>query len=229
MQEFFLPYINLPGELVSLLKSNLSAHNLSEEIFSKILKNRALNLLIESTFPEFHDSKKLDKMIFALGWNGFRDRLASLYISRAETRSFPRFADAGKVTDISEFEERFAQYCVSGFSRSYLLGFYLKLASISLRASEGDQSLSIIIPDEIEVFLRLSQNRSEKIDILILVLCHLYYGLGDKLLLNSLASGKPIDALYDLLDPVYRKQMSDNLLAYSASINETDTFLYEKV
>jgi hypothetical protein len=198
-------------------------------MLSRILENRALNLLIESTFPEFYESKKLDKMIVALGWNGFRDRLCSLYIAKALTGSFPKQADVSSVGDIRDFEERFVHFSVSGYSRSYLLGFYLKLANISLKKKQGTNSTLLVIPDEINVFLRLSQNRTEKIDFIILILCHLYHGLGEKLLLNSLASGKALDVLYELLDPPYRKQMSDNLLAYAASINEPDMFLYEKV
>lgn len=220
MAIFQLPYVHLPKELVDLLKANLSSANLSEKISSSIHGNRALSFLVESTFPEFYDSKKLDKMIVALGWNGFRDRLSSLYVVKARTGRFPERADASTVEEISEFEKRFIQYGVGGFSRSYLLGLYLALVNPSVR---------IDIPEEIDLYLRLSQNRSEKIDFLILILCHLYHGLGEEFLLTALANGKKIDELYELLDIDFRNKMSDNLLAYSASIDEADMFLYGKV
>ena len=228
MQALHFPYVHLPPELVSLLKMNLSGMNFSEEIFSRILQNRPLAMLIESTFPEFFDSKKIDKMIVAVGWNGFRDRLTSLYVIKAQTGSFPKAVETLSVGDISDFHERLVHFGVSGYSRAYLLGLYLKLANISQQKLTGKRS-QLVIPADIDVFLRLSQKRSEKIDFLIIILCHLYYGLGDKLLLNSLASGKSFDVLYDLLNPDYKKQMSDNLLAYSASIGEPDIFLYGKV
>jgi hypothetical protein len=223
MGSFQLPYVHLPLELVELLKTNLSSTNLTEQISSKIHANTALTFLIEATFPEFYDSKKLDKMIVALGWTGFRNRLSSLYMSKAQTGKFPNRADVTVVAEVCEFEERFIQYGVGGFGRAYLLGFYLALANRSGNAT------SLHIPEEIELFLRLSQKRSERIDLLILILCHLYHGLGEEFLINALANGKKIDELYNLLDINFRRQMSDNLLAYTASINEMDMFLYEKV
>ncbi len=229
MSGFHLPYVHLPKELVELLKINLSNNNVLDEILSKIQGNRPLNLLIETTFPEFYESKKLEKMISALGWSSFRNRLTSLYIRKAQTGKFPDRTDINSVAEICDFEQRFIQYGMSGFSRAYLLGLYLSLANLSVRNNQGVKPIMLRIPEQVDLFLRFSQNRSERVDLLILVLSHLYHALGDEFLLSALAQGKAIDELYEILAFDFRRQMSDNLLAYSASINEVDTFLYRKV
>jgi hypothetical protein len=49
------------------------------------------------------------------------------------------------------------------------------------------------------------------------------------MLTNSLVSGKKFQDLYELLSPEARSKMLNNLLAYGASINESEIFLYEKI
>ena len=118
---------------------------------------------------------------------------------------------------------------VTSFSRVFLLGFYLRLANLQIQRRENNKFIEIKIPEEIGAFLKLSQGRSEKIDWLILITMHLLNGLGDKLLMNALMQGKKFEELYELMSSENKKIMLENLLAYGASIQEQDVFLYDKI
>jgi hypothetical protein len=133
------------------------------------------------------------------------------------------------VEDIKTLEHRFTGHSIQGVARIFLLGFYLKLANVQIQHRENNKFIEISVPSEINSFLKLSHGRSEKIDWLILILMHLNATLGDKLVLNAIATGKKLEELYGLLSTDSRKFMHDNLLAYGASINEPDLFLYDKI
>jgi hypothetical protein len=126
-------------------------------------------------------------------------------------------------------ETRYVNHSITGVSRVFLLGFYLRLANIQIQRRENNKFIEIKVPEEIGAYLRMSQGRTEKLDWLILILMHLSNALGDKIVLNAIAVGKKLEELYPLMSADSRKHMSDNLLAYGSSIGEADMFLYEKV
>jgi hypothetical protein len=229
MQKLILPHVIMPTEFVSLLKTNLSITTSPAPVFDVIRPNRAIYSILEKAFKEFDDGRGIEKTMIALGWSNFRDRMASLYIYKSIYGNFPNKTSMELVEELKVLENRFANHGVHSLSRIFLLGFYLKLANIQVQRRSNNKFLEIKIPNEIGNFLKLSQGRSEKIDWLILIIVHLLNGLGDKLLMNALASGKKMDDLYNLLTPDYRKVMMDNLLAYGTSIGEPDIFIYDKI
>jgi hypothetical protein len=229
MQMLNLPHVILPAEFVTLLKTNLSVSTSSLPIFELLRPNQAIYQAMERAFKEFDDGRGLEKTMVALGWSNFRERMASLYVYKSIHGKFPISTSMELVEDIKELENRFSGHGVTSLSRTFLLGFYLKLANIQIQHRENNKFKEIKVPEEIDSLLKLVQGRSEKIDWLILILMHLLHGLGDKMLINSLVSGKKIDDLYQLLTPELRKNMMDNLLAYGASIREQDLFIYDKV
>lgn len=229
MQKLTLPYITLPSEFVTLLKSNLSITTSPAPIFDVIRPNQAIYLTLEKAFKEFDDGRGLEKTMIALGWSNFRDRMASVYIYKAIHGYYPKSTSMDLIEDLKDLENRFINHGVNSFSRVFLLGFYLRLANIQTQRRENNKFLEIKVPEVIGAFLKLSQGRSEKIDWLILIIMHLLNGLGDKLLMNSLMQGKKFDELYELLSPENKKNMMENLLAYGASIQEPDIFLYDKI
>lgn len=228
MQKLQLPHVILPTEFITLLKAN-STFTTSAPVFDVIRPNKAIYFSLEKAFAEFDDGRGLEKTMVALGWSNFRDRMASMYIYKYMNGSFPAHTDMDLVEDIQDLEQRFVFHSVKSVSRVFLLGFYLKLANLQLQDRGDNHYLGVRVPDEIVEFLKLSNGRSEKIDWLILILMHLYHSLGGKLLLNSLASGKQFEEIYQLMSSEQKKMMLDNLLAYGASIKEADTFLYEKI
>lgn len=229
MQKIHLPHIVLPSEFINLLTSHLALTSSGAAIFDVIRPNQALYNVLENSFKEFDDGRGLEKTMTALGWSNFRDRMASLYVHKTIHGEYPNKTSMELVDEIKDFENRYIGHSVQSHSRVFLLGFYLKLANIQVQKRSNNKFLEIKLPEELGVFLKLSQGRSEKTDWLILITLHLLMGLGDKLLMNSLVSGKSFNELYFLLSSDYRKMMMNNLLGYGASIKEQDIFIYDKV
>ncbi len=228
MQQLHLPVINLPSEFVSLLKFHISSNTSYETVADFIKPNRALNSILDIAFKEFGTGGP-EKLMTTLGWSNFRDRMGSVYIYKSIYGNYPTKTNMELVEDIKSFEMRFTAHTVHGYSRLFLLGFYLKLANLELQTRANNKFLEIRIPNEINAILKLSQGRSKKIDWLILVILHLIEALGEKMLMNSLVSGKKFDTLYEMMSPEASERMHQNLLAYGASIKDPDLFLYEKV
>lgn len=229
MHKIYLPHVILPTEFLSLLKTNISASATSTPVFDVIKANQALYCVLEKAFKEFDDGRGFEKTMIALGWANFRDRMASIYVYKSIYGNFPNKTSMDLVEDIKQLEVRFTNHSVTSSSRLFMLGFYLKLANIETQRKENNKYIDIKIPEELGAFLKFSQGRTEKIDWLILTSMHLLHGLGDKLLMNGLVSGKKFSELYNLMPSEQRKNMMDNLLAYGASIGEQDVFLYEKI
>lgn len=229
MKKLHLPHVILPSEYVSLLKANLTVVSTPSPVFDIIRPNQALYMTLENVFKEFDDGRGLEKTMMALGWPNFRERMGSIFIYKKIHGPYPLSTSMELVEEIKALEQRFVNHSVHGYSRLFLLGFYLKMANFQIQHRENNQFLEIKIPEEIGPLLKLSQGRSEKIDWLILILMHLLHGLGDKMIMNALVSGKKFQELYDLMPEELRKTMMDNLLAYGASIHEPDIFLYDKI
>lgn len=229
MQKFQLPHVILPMEFITLLKTNLAVVATPAPVFDVIRPNTAIYMTLEKAFLEFDDGRGLEKTMMALGWQNFRERMGSIYVYKAIHGHYPIKTSMDLVEDIKDLENRFVNHSVHGISRVFLLGFYLRLANLQTQRRDTNKYTELKIPEDIGSFLRLSQGRSEKLDWLILILMHLLHGLGDKLVMNALVSGKKFDDLYAVLSPELRKNMLDNLLAYGASIGEQDVFIYDKV
>lgn len=229
MSKLHLPHVILPLEFVSLLKESLPTVTSPDQIFSSIRPNEALYTVLGRAFKEFDDGRGLEKTMIALGWPSFRERMASIFVSKSIHGIYPNKTSLDDVEDIIQLENRFSDQSVHGYSRVFLLGFYLRLANIQIQRRENNRFKEILIPKEVELILNLSQGRTEKIDWLILITLHLIDSLGAQMLTNYLLSGKKFNDLYGLMQADQRKNMMDNLLAYGLSISEPDNFLYEKV
>lgn len=229
MQNISLPHVILPGEFVTLLKSNLSVTTSPAPIFDVIRPNVALYSVLEKAFKEFDDGRGVEKTMIALGWSNFRDRMASIFIYKSIYGNYPQKSNMELVEEIKDLETSFVDHSIHSISRCFLLGFYLKMANIQ-NQNRGSNSFSEIkVPAEAIRVLNITQGRSEKIDWLILVVMHLLEALGEKMLMNYLASGKKYEELYKYLTLEQQKNMMNNLLAYGVSIQEKDIFIYDKI
>lgn len=224
-----LPYVNLPDELCALLKIDLSGHDYLDLIQNEIKKAPAISKLLNNLFKKFTESKGLVNALTVLGWPNFRDRWANLYLHKLEHGFYSSTPDTIYVRSILELESKLGHHCINGISRVFLLGFYLNLAKFELKRKSVNNYQEITLPDDILIYLKLSQVRSEKIDWLILILTHFSLAFGTKSLLQHISSGMGVDEIFDLLDQEDRELMISNLLSYGASINEKDMFFYNKI
>jgi hypothetical protein len=229
MIKLHLPFVNLPHEFVALLKANHTVTNSPALILDVIRPNKALVFILETAFKDFDSSRGLEKVIMVLGWANFRERMASVYVYKSLYGDFPSKTDMELVDDIKLTESLYTDHSVNSYSRLFLLGFYLKLANLEIQHGEENKYSEVKLPMDLGDLLRLSEGRSERIDWLILLLLHLQTALGDKLLMKNLREGKKFDEIYLLMSKDDQIIMGNNLMAYGASIQETDVFLYEKV
>jgi hypothetical protein len=229
MRKFIFPYVHLPSEFVMLLKSSLTLSNSGAPVLDVLRPNKALYSVLKTSFMEFDERKNLEKILLALGWPNFRDRMASLYIHKIIYGAYPSRTNIELVEEISAIENRFRDFSVNSYSRLFLLGFYIKLANFQMQSSIEFDSAPLLIPDELEKILQYSRGRSERIDWLIILIIHLLNDLGIDSLCEKLKAGMKFDELYQIMSQDSKELMANNLLAYGASIQEPDFFLYDKV
>lgn len=227
MKSFHLPFIRLPVEFMTLLKRNMGGTPAASEIFKVLNTNPALTLVMARAFAEFDDGRGIEKVMSALGWSSFRDRLSSLYVSKSLYGKYLEKTDLEIINDIKELEGRFQNFAVSSYSRLFLLGLYIKLANI--RQKTLKDATMIVIPDNVDRILATVEGKSERVDWLILIVAHLCLFFDEKLIVNHLSAQKKIDDLYELMSSSQRQLMFENLLNYGASIGEQDFVLYAKI
>lgn len=227
MRTIKLPFIRLPHEFVTLLKSNMGATPQPSEVFKVLRNNPALMMVMEKAFQEFDDGRGLEKVMSALGWQSFRDRLSTLYISKALYGKYSQSTDLEIIDDIKKFETKYHNFEVSSFSRLFLLGFYIRL--VNIRQENLKEGQLVQIPDQVIKILSVIEGRAERIDWLILIITHLLLAFDEKLIINHLSQQKKIDDFYQLMSSSDRQLMFENLLSYGASIGEQDFVLYAKI
>jgi hypothetical protein len=224
---FTLPFLILPEEFIHLLKSNhITA---LPSIIDTIHANKALCHILEGAFKEFNTQKGVEGILNSLGIENFRDRVASIYIYKSIYGTYPNQTNLDLVEGIKNFEGRFQNYSIHGHGRLFLLGFYLELANLKIQHELGERAQELSIPNSIEECLKLSQGRSHLIDLQILLLTHFSLALGEQEVLERLKRKEGFDIFYQHLSSGARDQMAKNMLAYGASIQAPDIFLYEKV
>lgn len=208
---------------------NQSTHSLVDTLHESLALNKALGLILEKSLGEFDEKKNIEKIFNALGWSNFRDRVASIYVFKKMYGNFPIKTNIDLVEEIKLIESKFQDHGVNSLSRTFLLGFYIKMANIEMENADINSRPLISIPDAVLKALDHSQGRSEKIDWLILTVLHFCHYLGEETLLLNLKAGRKFTEIYSQLSLEAREMMHQNLLAYGASIQESDNFLYEKI
>lgn len=219
------PFVSLPERFTRLLVSNIqnnSQSNTSLEMY--INDSKDLNALVRRIFRDIDPDGFLGKIISISGWSGIRNRLAAVYIEYALTGKFPDTANLSLITDILNIENKLRHFTPAGYSRGFLLGFYAKMALISIKNSSETKN-PLVIKDEHFEFLKWSKAKSIRIDWVMLQLIQYEYFLGRERMNTMLESGVRYESLFALLSLEEQKEMIDNCLVYGASINDQDIFL----
>ena len=219
------PFTSLPEHFTKLLASNIQNSTQSNTNLEMYLnENKELNALVRKIFRDIDPDGFLGKILSISGWTGIRNRLAAVYIEYAMTGKFPDTANLSLVTDIVNIENKLRHFTDSGFSRSFLLGFYAKMTFIHVKNSE-DSKTPLLIKEEHFEYMKFSKTKSIRIDWLMLQLIQFDHFLGSERLTSLLQSGTRYESLAALLSPEETNQMIENCLVYGASINDQDIFL----
>lgn len=225
------PYISLPEYYTRLLVSNIqnsTGTNTNLELY--IAENPELNALIKKIFRDIDPDGFIGKILSISGWNGIRNRLASVYIEYAMTGRFPDTANLNLVSDIINIENKLRHFTPAGFSRAFLLGFYAKMTLIHVTKlteikSSSETVAPLIVKDEHIEFMKHSKAKSTRIDWLLLQLIQYEHFLGMERMETLLQSGSRYESLFTLLSAEEQKQVIENCMTYGASINDTEIFL----
>jgi len=220
------PFVNLPDHFTALLCVNMQSSgknfNGLDVYFSE---RKALKLQFFKLFSDIDNSGNIDKVVKSLGWHGVRDRFACLYIENLINGEFPETVVSGNCYGLLGFEDKLKAHSIGGFSRGFLLGFYLKMASLEL-SLKGDSSANQLMEmDDVYDVLALSNARTVKIDLLALLIKHLIFFLGKQEIMEGITGGKKYKDFYELLSDTQKSLLMNNFLSYGSSINEKELFV----
>lgn len=219
----------LPGEFVGLLKTSATAGGGSLPVIDVLRKSPGLNLLLERAFHEFNEHKiGIEKIVTTLGWSNFRDRMASVYVFKALHGTFPDSTELDLIAPALALEARFTEKSVTGTSRLFLLGFYLRFLNVYLRMKD-EGAAEVAVPASVDRILALRTLKTDRPDWLILLCWHLDQFLGTDAVVAGIERGEAWPAFYEKLTAPQKFQLHSNLLSYGASIQDDDPFLYERI
>lgn len=226
-----LPYVSMPDHLTYLLRSNMTSNGpLYRDIHQYVYKRKGLYELVRKNFTDIDPYGAADKLVKSLGWSGFRDRLAAIYLNYMWRGSYGESNDLRTVQEILSLEQFLSTNTVQNYSRSFLLGFYLKSAELSgLIIPDDFQLKSLVSDEELKGMLKAMGSRVIKIDWLILQLLHFRSYLGFSKLVQMLNRACSYAELYGELSMDQREEMAKNMLAYGASIEEINIFIERPV
>ena len=198
---------------------------LYRDIHQYFYKRKGLYELVRMNFADIDPYGAADKLVKALGWSGFRDRLAALYLNFMWQGNYDQTVDESVMSDLAQFEQMLSANTVQNYSRAFLLGFYLKSAELSGHELEESWSIrGIAKDDELKGMLKAMGARVIKIDWLILQLLHFRAFLGRAKLVQMLNQASSFAEIYGELSQDQREEMARNMLAYGASIDESSIF-----
>lgn len=224
------PYVNLPDHYTQLLRVNMQSSGKNfNELQYYIAEHKGLYLQFRKVFDDIDSSGNVSKILKSLGWYGVRDRFACLYIEKLINGEFPKVIQTGNCFGLLGLEDRLKPFCISGYSRGFLLGLYFKMASIELSIAGDSSGSELINIDEVYEVLALSTSRTIKIDWVVILIQHLILFLGKDEVVELVRAGGKYQDIYDLLTEAQKQIYMNNLMAYGASINEKDIFISDRI
>jgi hypothetical protein len=225
------PFVSLPDYYTQLLTTNIqnsTGTNTNLELY--INENKDLNFLIKRIFTDIDNDGFLGKILSISGWIGIRNRLAAVYIEYAITGIFPEVANLSLINDLVTLENKLRHFTSTGYSRSFLLGFYSKMSIIHMQKITDIGDLSpFVIKDEHLEYMKISKSKSVRIDWLMFQLVQFDYFLGRDRMLSLLRSGATYDALFSMLLNDEQKAVMENCLSYGASIGDNEFFVSNSI
>lgn len=163
----------------------------------------------------------LEQMLLGLNFKRARDRLGSLYLHHHREKSFPLAIDETLMLPITILEKRFAPFTVEGYSRDYLLFYYLHLEN---KLSMVEESIKHGLID----LLKSAPKKVIEIDLLILLLMHAINFLGfDET--KNLVKSKDYSNLIHHFNEDQRTLYHRNMISYLYSINARDLLTAKRI
>ena len=222
-----MPSINLPDYFTAILKSNMqvSGQNFGR-LYTYIHSTPPLLAIVKKVFKDFGFNTEISKIVKSLGWIGFRNRMANAFLHFEKDGFFSEELDSGLVADLVNLEEDFKPFEVSGYSRGFLLGFYIKMSEINSIKNKRDYNYFDLsyIP-----LLTFSNSRISNVDWVYIMILHFSQFLGEETLKEVLKKGLGFNHIYSHLKDDQKELFAGNLLSYGHAIGEPDIFYPSRV
>lgn len=224
-------YAHLPLPFVQILASNMQAGG---KAFAKLRQHFEehpdLKVILTRSVSDIDSEGKLERVINSIGWLGVRDRIASMYLQRKKLGYYPYTPDLEIAKSLNLLEQRTKDFCVDGHSRAYLFAFYFKMSMLDAIESGVQQKYSEdVISNEVIDLLKLAKAKIIHVDWLLIILQNLNLIWGHEALAARLKAKANWKELFQELQEDQKSEIIDNLLAYGASIGETDLFVAEMI
>lgn len=222
-----LPSIHLPDYFLTLLKVNMQGFAGGVmEIKNFIYSNKSLNAVFNHSFEDIDPKCRPELIIKSLGWQGIRGRLINVYLNFLEVGHYQRIPTKDYAKEFDRIFYQLEDYSVEGYSRVYLLLFYVK--AVELLYGKKKALWDFIQSEECLDLLNVSKSRVVEVD-WILVFLFLHSQFFDHLeLLQLLKNSNPYFEIYGRMKVDERKSFLSSSLAYSYSIKD-DLFINNTV
>lgn len=214
---FDLPHIKLPQEFVGSMKDISLAER---EKMECVKANSSTYTFLNAKL--FNGRYELTSIYSQYGWGKVREILAEFYLSHFLHGDYVTSDTSSFSVNVNEFCQRFTSFSPERIDRIYLLGFYLQAVSYS-KNIEGKSGRALSESfDPIIDLMNAKKVRSEKMDYILLMTWHWYYGLGKDRLYKVLEGKKSYQQIFQLLTDKQQAQYIYNMANYSLSIFEDE-------
>lgn len=213
-------FTNLPDTFTSLLQMNMNGKNISfEDVVPTLMKNPGLYKVIQNYYLDIDKAGRIPTIIKNIGWDNFRNHIAAMIIHKKKYGEYPSEFDYRLIEPILNYERVLQQYTVSGYSRSFLLGFYFVMNG------KHHDFLSK------NIFTILQQNNAKtiKLDWLLVTLMHFEEFFDQDELITLINSGITYEEIIEGLETKQKNIMLQSFLGYGSSIGDADMFLEKRL
>jgi hypothetical protein len=219
--------ISLPLSFTNLLKINLQeVVNSFDQISNYILQHKELKILMASIFSDVHPSGEIRQIVKSLGWHGTRNRIASIFLHFQIHGHYPtKVEPCVHVDEIVDLESELMKYTVSGFSRTFLFLFYMKMKSLKYETEFRNEFFDTTA----HLLLEGAKSKIVQMDWVLVTLEHLDHFIGTEKLQEMLKANKNYEYIYDSLTESQQDRMIINSLAYGGSTFEKEIFCYRRI
>lgn len=220
------PNINLPDYYTQLLQKDMQLNTQSFSNIPLYVQNdKGFSALVQKYFQDIDAKGNVSMVLKSMGWEGFRDRFASIFIEKELFGDFSVSIAKNGVYGLISFEEKINKYAVAGYSRAFLLGFYQKMMLLHFAKVDPQNSYGhLLVTEELISLLKYTQAKTKKIDWMVIALKHFVEYLGYESVEQHLKEKSNYENLFKLITNEQQDQMMSNFLAYGSSIGDLDMF-----
>ena len=211
-------FVSLPITFIGLLKSNMQTHSKAFLSLNKLLlEDNQIYSMAHRTFSSADKKFSVDKVLKNYGWLGFRDKVMANFLNHHENGFFSKNVSTLTLDKILNFEKTYSFLSLEGYSRNFLLGFYLSLMDF------GSEHLEALLSPAFIKVIKLSKGRHIRTDIFLLTAYFLYVEMGEDLAIH-ISKGVNFEELFSMLSQSQKNAIVKNCLKYGSSIHDSTLF-----